>query len=103
MWRGPDDLSARFWFRRDGGTLAIRAEVTDDVITFSTTSVPHAGDALTVAFIAGGKYTRAWMTSEDGHIYEQTSPLDELGIEPGVKTLFNTQVWDNDGSLAGGR
>ena len=42
------------------------------------------------------------MTSEDGDIYEQTFPLDELGIEPGVKTLFNTQVWDNDGSLTEG-
>lgn len=102
MWRGPEDLSARFWFRRDGGTLAIRAEVTDDAIHFSTTSVPHAGDALTVAFIAGGKYTRVWMKSVDGRIYEQTFPLDELGIAPGAKTLFNTQVWDNDGSVAEG-
>ena len=102
MWRGPDDLSARFWFRRDGGTLAIRAEVTDDAIHFSTTSVPHAGDALTVAFIAGGKYTRVWMKSVDGHIYEQTFPLDELGIAPGAKIFFNTQVWDNDGNVAEG-
>ena len=100
MWRGPADLSAKCWFMRDGGALAIRVEVTDDVTNFSKTSVPHAGDALEIAFNVGGKLRREWLRSADGHAYERSFTLGELGIAQGAKVLFNIKVWDNDDGAA---
>jgi len=96
MWEGPSDLSAKYWFKRDGDMLTIRAEVTDDAIRFSTTPVPHAGDALTVAFSTGGRFSREWIKSVDGRIYERAFSLAALGVVPGVPVRFNTQIWDND-------
>lgn len=100
MWRGAADLSAKCWFMRDGDSLAIRVEVTDDVTHFSTTSVPHAGDAMEIAFNVGGKTRREWLKSADGHTYERSFALGELGIVQGAKVLFNIKVWDNDEGAA---
>lgn len=96
MWRGPADLSAKFRFMRKGGTMTVRAEVADDVTRFSATPAPHAGDAMEVAFSVDGKISRAWIESADGHVYERSFALGELGVVPGSKVLFNTRVWDND-------
>lgn len=100
MWSGPADLSAKCWFMRDGDALAIRVEVIDDITHFSTTSVPHEGDAVEIAFNVGGKTCREWLKSTDGHAYERSFTLGELGIVQGAKVFFNTKVWDNDDGTA---
>ena len=99
MWRGPDDLSARYWFRRDGDTLTVRADVTDDVTHFSTTEAPHAGDVMALAFMVDGRRHFCWVKSADGHAYRHTFSLAELGYAPGKHLLFNTRVWDNDDGI----
>ena len=96
MWRGPADLNAKFWLRRDGDTLAIRAEVTDDIVRFSSTKAPKDGDSMAVAFKAGDKLSIEWVKSTDGHIYERSFALSKLGFSPNEKFLFNVQVWDGD-------
>ena len=103
MWRGPSDLNAKFWLRRDGDTLAIRAEVTDDIVRFSSTKAPKDGDSMAVAFKAGDKLSIEWVNSTDGHIYERSFSLSKLGFSPTEKILFNAQVWDCDeGDVAEG-
>ena len=99
MWRGPADLSARYWFRRDGDALTIRAEVTDDAVHFSTTEAPHAGDVMALVFMVGGRRHFTWVKSADGHVYARTFSLAELGYAKGKRILFNTQVWDNDNGI----
>ena len=96
MWRGPSDLSAKFWFRRNGDTLAIRAEVTDDITHHPASEAPQTGDAVVFAFMAGGARRLEWVTSADGHVYEKTFSLSGLGCSPGETILFNVQVRDND-------
>jgi len=99
MWRGPDDLSARYWFKREGDTLSIRAEVTDDVIRFSKTEAPHAGDVMAMTFIVDGRRHFTWVTSVDGHAYAKSFSLSELGFAQGKRILFNTHIWDNDDGI----
>lgn len=102
MWRGPDDLSARFWFRREGDTLAVRVEVTDDIAHAPAAEAPQMGDSVAIAFMAGGARHLAWVTSGDGHVYERTFSLSALGCSPGETVLFNAQVRDNDDGAAEG-
>jgi len=105
MWRGPSDVSAKIWFRRDGDTLAIRAEVTDDITRLPAADAIQAGDAMVLAFMAGDVRHLEWVTSADGHVYEKTFSLSQLGCSPGDTILFNTQVRDNDdgnGNIAEG-
>ena len=100
MWRGPADLSAKIWFMLDGDALTMRAEVTDDVIRFPTTSDRRAGDAVEVAFCVDGRICREWVESADGHAYERKFSLGELGVVQGSRILFNVHVWDSDEGAA---
>lgn len=89
------------WPHRPGSAVKprpvkIRAEVTDDVIHFSTTEAPHAGDVMALVFMVGGRRHFTWVKSADGHAYARTFSLAELGYAKGKRILFNTQVWDND-------
>ena len=105
MWRGPSDVSAKIWFRRNGDTLAIRAEVTDDIKHLPAADAIQAGDAMALAFMTGDVRHLEWVTSADGHVYEKTFSLSQLGCSPGDTILFNTQVRDNDdgnGNIAEG-
>ena len=83
-WRGPQDLSARIWIGRDGGALAVRAEVRDDV--------HMEGDKVEV-----------WMDGGARRVLGGVSQKGDLSVYEGRFTLprrdfaLDLRVIDDDG------
>jgi len=97
LWKSPDDLSARVWLCREGDTLRLRVECTDDLPCPSESKTDAQGDQVRLHFLAGNsaKEKECALFWPAPTLFADGKPVSAASVEvqrKGVHTTWNIRL-----------